>query len=79
VDLHPTARSGPVNRQECLRELYSLYGQPELAGRWIDGLIDDCPQSSAKEVRGVARTLKRWRRRSWPGTPRERPTVPPRA
>jgi transposase len=36
--------------KEALRDLYSLYGQPELAGRWIDGLIDDCRQSSAKEV-----------------------------
>jgi transposase len=47
--------------KECLRELYSLYGEPELAGRWIDGLIDDCRHSSAKELRGVARTLRRWR------------------
>ncbi len=47
--------------KEALGDLYSLHGQPELAGRWIDGLIDDCRHSSAKELRGVARTLKRWR------------------
>ncbi len=33
----------------------------ELAGRWIDGIIDDCVEAEAKEVRGMARTLKRWR------------------
>jgi transposase len=32
-----------------------------LAGRWIDGLIEDCRDAGAKEVRGMARTLKRWR------------------
>ncbi len=47
--------------KECLRELYSLYGDVELAERWIDGLIEDCRHSGAKEVRGMARTLKRWR------------------
>ncbi len=47
--------------KECLRDLYTLYGQPELAGRWIDGLIEDCRDAKAAEVRGVARTLKRWR------------------
>ena len=47
--------------KECLRDLYCLYGEPELAGRWIDGLIDDCGDADAKEVRGMARTLKRWR------------------
>ena len=47
--------------KECLRELYCLYGEPELAGRWIDGLIEDCRDAGAKEVRGMARTLKRWR------------------
>jgi transposase len=47
--------------KECLRDLYTLYGQPELAGRWIDGLIEDCRDARAPEVRGVARTLKRWR------------------
>jgi transposase len=47
--------------KECLRDLYTLYGQPELAGRWIDGLIKDCRDARAPEVRGVARTLKRWR------------------
>ncbi len=34
---------------------------PELAGRWIDGLIEDCRDARAAEVRGVSRTLKRWR------------------
>ncbi len=54
--------------KECLRELYSLYGDVELAERWIDGLIEDCRHSGAKEVRGMARTLKRWRGQilAWP-------------
>jgi hypothetical protein len=43
--------------KECLRDLYCLYGEPELAGRWIDGLIEDCRDAGAKEVRGTARTL----------------------
>lgn len=47
--------------KECLRDLYTLHGAPVLAGRWIDGLIDDCRDAGAKEVRGMARTLKRWR------------------
>ncbi len=47
--------------RDCLRELYTLYGEVELAGRWIDGIIDDCVEAEAKEVRGMARTLKRWR------------------
>ena len=50
-----------MDTKECLRELYTLYGQPDLAGRWIDGLIEDCRDGQAAEVRGVARTLKRWR------------------
>ncbi len=47
--------------KECVRDLYCLYGEPELAGRWIDGIIDDCDEADAKEVRGMAQTLKRWR------------------
>ncbi len=42
------------------RDLHPL-GHPELAGRWMDGLIEDCRDARAVEVRGVARTLKRWR------------------
>lgn len=37
---------GMENRQECLRELYRLYGEPEVAGRWIDGLIEDWKRRS---------------------------------
>ncbi len=44
-----------------MRDLYTLYDEAELAGRWIDGLIEDCREARAPEVRGVARTLKRWR------------------
>ncbi|MDP9424488.1 MAG: ISL3 family transposase [Actinomycetota bacterium] len=47
--------------RDCLRDLYTLYGNAELAGRWIDGIIDDCVEAEAKEVRGMARTLKCWR------------------
>ncbi len=47
--------------KECLRELYTLYGEPDLAGGWIDALTDDLHHNSAQELRGMAGTLRRWR------------------
>lgn len=46
--------------KECLRDLYILGSDAELAGRWLDALIEDCRDRRAKEVRGMAGTLKRW-------------------
>lgn len=47
--------------KELLRELYTLWGAPDLAQRWLDGLIADCRAGKGAEVRGMARTLKQWR------------------
>ncbi len=58
--------------RDCLRDLYTLYGEPEFAGRWIDGIIDDCVEAEAKEVRGMARTLNAKDHSCWRSTPRER-------
>ena len=44
-------------------------------GRWLDGLIEDCRDARAAEVRGVARTLNRWRDQilAWHTSGAERP------
>ncbi len=47
--------------KECLRELYTLYGEPAVAGRWLDLLIEDCVGFEIPELSGMARTLRRWR------------------
>jgi len=47
--------------KECLRDLYTLWGHPDTAGAWLDALIEDCQHAAGPEVRGMARTLKRWR------------------
>lgn len=47
--------------KEVLRDLYTLWGAPDLARAWLDGLIDDCRAGTGAEVRGMARTLKQWR------------------
>lgn len=47
--------------KECLRDLYTLHGDPDVAAAWLEGLIDDCADSPAPEVRSMARTLRRWR------------------
>lgn len=47
--------------KELLRDLYTLWGAPDLAARWLDGLIDDCRSGKGPEVRGMARTLIQWR------------------
>ncbi|MBA3303226.1 MAG: transposase [Acidimicrobiia bacterium] len=50
-----------ARQQECLRDLYTFGSDAELAGRWLDALVEDCRAGRAKEVRGMAGTLKRWR------------------
>jgi len=47
--------------KECLRDLFTLHGDRNLACRWLDALIADCKTATGAEVRGMARTLKRWR------------------
>jgi transposase len=47
--------------KEGLRDLYTLWGAPELARRWLDALITDCRAGTGPEVRGMARTLVQWR------------------
>jgi transposase len=46
--------------KEGLRDLYTLWGAPKVAGRWLGALIDECRAGSSPEVRGMARTLRRW-------------------
>ena len=43
--------------KEGLRDLYTLWGAPELARRWLDALVADCRAGDGPEVRGMARTL----------------------
>jgi transposase len=47
--------------KEGLRDLYTLWGAPDLARRWLNGLIDECRAGKGPEIRGMARTLKQWR------------------
>lgn len=49
------------NAKESLRDLYTLADDPDLAGRWLDRLIDDCAGQSVAEVRSMGHTLGRWR------------------
>jgi Transposase len=47
---------------EGLRDLYTLWAAaPDLARRWLDGLIDECRAGRSHEVRAMARTLVQWR------------------
>lgn len=47
--------------KEVIRDLYTLWGDPPAAGRWLDGIIAGCRHATAPEVRGMARTLTQWR------------------
>lgn len=47
--------------KECLREVYTLYGDPDAAAGWLDALTDELAEHRALELRGMARTLRRWR------------------
>jgi transposase len=49
------------NAKECLRDLYTLWGQAEIAGRWLSALIADLARHATPELRGMAHTLGRWR------------------
>jgi transposase len=41
--------------KELVRDLYTLWGKPDDAARWIDSLIDDCRVSAVPEVKGLGR------------------------
>ena len=53
--------SEALQAKENVRDLYTLWGQPELAAMWIDAIIDDAKISDVPEIRGLGRTLKQWR------------------
>ena len=47
--------------KENVRDLYTLWGEPELAAMWIDSIIDDARTSPIPEIKGLGRTLRQWR------------------
>lgn len=47
--------------KECLRDLYTMGDDPTVAARWLDQLTADLADSPVPELRGMARTLRRWR------------------
>lgn len=49
--------------KEAFRDLYTLWGDEDLAAMWLDGLIDDCRHSTGPELRGMAAILAQWRTR----------------
>ena len=59
VDAPPRARSGPVNQQELLREVYDST-DPDEGRRRLRRFYDHCRQSDVAELEGLARTIRRW-------------------
>ncbi len=59
VDLPLTARSGPDNRQELLRETY-LAADTFDARRRLAGFYDYCANSDVPELERLGRTIARW-------------------
>lgn len=47
--------------KEAVRDLYTLWGEPELAESWFDSIIDGCRSATGRFARGLARTLNQWR------------------
>ncbi|MCC6498164.1 MAG: ISL3 family transposase, partial [Propionibacteriaceae bacterium] len=47
--------------KECLRDLYTLAADPDVAAAWLDGVIEDCATAKPAEFRSMGGTLKRWR------------------
>jgi transposase len=47
--------------KEAVRDLYTMWAQPELAAVWIDAVIDDSRHSNVPEIKSLGRTLKQWR------------------
>lgn len=46
--------------EECLRDLYTMADDPAVAARWRDRLTEGLEDSAGRELRGMARTLRRW-------------------
>lgn len=47
--------------KEAVRDLYTLWDEPELAESWFDTIIDGCRNATGRFARGLARTLNQWR------------------
>jgi transposase len=47
--------------KEAVRDLYTMWGQPDLAASWLDAIIGGCRAAKGAHVRGLARTLTQWR------------------
>jgi hypothetical protein len=56
----PAGEVAAHNAKECLREIYTLWGQPDMASQ-LGALIADLARHRTPEQRGMARTLGRWR------------------
>ncbi|MGE4086391.1 MAG: ISL3 family transposase [Vicinamibacterales bacterium] len=46
--------------KECVRDLYTLAADPDVAADWLDGVIEDCATAKPAELRSMGGTLKRW-------------------
>ena len=46
--------------KENVRDLYTLWREPELAALWIDAVINDARTSTVPEIKGLGRKLKQW-------------------
>ncbi len=60
VDPSSDARSGPVNQQESVRDVY-LTDDPADAAVLIDKAIAGCAADDVEEIRALGRTLASWR------------------
>jgi transposase len=60
VDLPPTLRSGPVNGQENVRDIY-LTDDRATAEALIDKTIAGCANDEVPEIRSLGKTLASWR------------------
>ncbi|MDP8930848.1 MAG: transposase, partial [Actinomycetota bacterium] len=55
-----SGRSGPVNRQESVRDVYLAEDRAE-AALLLDKAITGCADDEVEEVRSLGNTLARWR------------------
>jgi transposase len=47
--------------KECVRDLYTLAADPDVAAAWLEGVIEDCATARPAELRSMGGTLRRWR------------------
>ncbi len=45
---------GAWQAKENVWDLYTLWGEPAVAGRWIDAMIDEATPSTVPEIKGPA-------------------------